>query len=96
LSGGYNAVGSVTTETDPLGNVTTTAYDNLQRKTTVTQPDPDGGGGLSAPVWTYTYGSNSLLATITDPLGRDTDYGYDDYGRQTTVGNKKGTGVEWR
>jgi RHS Repeat len=30
LSGGYNAVGSLTTETDPLGNVTTTAYDNLQ------------------------------------------------------------------
>jgi RHS repeat-associated protein len=90
LSGGYNAVGSLTTETDPLGNVTTTAYDNLQRKTTVTQPDPDAGGGLSAPVWTYTYGSNSHLATMTDPLGRDTDYGYDDYGRQTTVTNHEG------
>ena len=42
----YDAVGSLTTKTDPLGNVTTTAYDNLQRRTSVTQPDPEGGGGL--------------------------------------------------
>ncbi|MGI8980411.1 MAG: reverse transcriptase domain-containing protein, partial [Pirellulaceae bacterium] len=44
----------------------------------------------SAPVWTWTYGSNSLISRMTDPLSRYTDYGYDAYGRQATVTNHEG------
>src|SRR5258707_347085 len=80
----------LTTEPDPLSNVTTTAYANVQRKISVTDPDPDAGGGLAAPVTNFVYGSNSLLATMTDAMGHDTDYGYDSFGRQTTVTNNDG------
>jgi YD repeat-containing protein len=59
----------------------------MQRRTSVTQPDPDAGGSLAAPVWSWVYGSDTLLATMTDPMGHDTDYDYDEYGRPTTVTN---------
>ena len=63
-----NSIGTgVVSPTDPLGNVTTTAYDNLQRRTTLTQPNPDAGGGLSAPAWAWIYGSHGLLETMADP-----------------------------
>ena len=54
-----NSIGTgVVSPTDPLGNVTTTAYDNLQRRKTLTQPDPyqsnfrpekSGPGGVYSP-----------------------------------------------
>ncbi|MFT3920971.1 MAG: RHS repeat protein [Myxococcales bacterium] len=46
----YNGNGQLVTETDPLGHVTTYAYDSRGRQTSVTSPDPDGSGSLTAPV----------------------------------------------
>ena len=43
----YNALGLPETTTDPLGHVTTSAYDKYGRVVTVTAPDPDGGGPKS-------------------------------------------------
>lgn len=44
----YNANGNRVTETNALGKVTTWAYDNLNRMTQITQPDPDGAGALAS------------------------------------------------
>ena len=48
----------VVSPTDPLGNVTTTAYDNLQRRKTLTQPNPDAGGPFRSGL-----GPGSMAAT---------------------------------
>lgn len=82
---GYDNAGQKTTETDPLGNVTTTAYDYMGRVTSVTLPDPDGAGALSAPVESYTYDLNSRLLTVTDARGGVTTTAYDNLGRKTSV-----------
>ena len=63
---------------------------SAQRTTSVTLPDPDAGGGLAAPVWTYAYNAAMHLASVTDPLGHNTNYGYDDYGRLVTETNHQG------
>jgi len=51
----------------------------------VTQPDPDGAGPLTAPVTTFAYDAVGQLLSTTDPLGRTTGYTYDSMGRQLTV-----------
>ena len=45
---------------------------------------------LAAPVWTWTYGSSTLVTRMTDPLSHNTDYAYDTYGHPTTVTNHDG------
>ena len=45
--------------------------------TSVTLPDPDGGGALSAPVYTYGYdATTSLLNSFTDPRSNATTFAY--------------------
>ena len=45
--------------------------------TSVTLPDPDGGGALSAPVYTYGYdATTSLLNSFTDPRSNGTTFAY--------------------
>jgi YD repeat-containing protein len=51
----------------------------------VTQPDPDGGGGLTSPVSTWEYDAAGQLLVATDALGRETTYEYDNLGRTTKV-----------
>jgi YD repeat-containing protein len=82
---GYNSADDMTSYTDELGRTTTYAYDNLHRVTSITQPDPDGGGPLSAPVTTCEYDAVGRVTTITYPLSRDTQYTYDDLGRVTQI-----------
>jgi RHS repeat-associated protein len=82
---GYNASDDMTSYTDELGRTTNYAYDTLHRVTSITQPDPDGGGPLSAPVTTYEYDARGLMTKETDPLNRDTQYTYNDLGRLTQV-----------
>ena len=54
--------------TDPLGHVTATAYDALDRAISVTRPDPDGAGPKAAPVTRFTYDAVGNLASVEDPL----------------------------
>jgi RHS repeat-associated protein len=80
---GYDRDGNQTSVTDALGNTTTAAYDNLNRKIQVTTPDPDGSGPLTAPVTYYAYDALGNLFQVTDPLGHATNYQYDALNRKT-------------
>ena len=62
---------------DPLGRVTARALDGLGRLIALTLPDPDGQGGLPAPVWTYRFHVfTGQVINVTAPLGRTTHYTY--------------------
>ena len=80
----------MTSVTDPLDGVTSYEYDDLQRITKITQPDPDGAGSQTAPETTYAYNAQGKLDEITDPIGRDTTFGYDDQGRRDEVTDDSG------
>jgi|GEM_PF-5208844 len=68
-----------------MERTTAFAYDKLGRLLTVTQPDPDGGGALTAPVTSYGYDAVGNLLSVTDPLSHVTTYGYDDLYRRTSI-----------
>jgi RHS repeat-associated protein len=81
----YDANGNQTTEVNELGKTTTLAYDNLNRLTSQTDPDPDASGsGLSAPVTSFSYDVFGNRLTLTDPDSNTTTWGYDLLDRQTT------------
>ena len=80
----------MTTITDPLSGVTSYEYDDLQRLTKITQPDPDLTGPLTSPFITYVYNSQGKVDTITDPLGRDTSFTYNSIGLRTVVTDDAG------
>jgi len=69
--------------TDPLGNVTTNAYDSHGNLTSVTSPAP--GGGPSASVTHFAYNSLGELTSITDPLGHVTTMTYTTAGLVYTI-----------
>jgi RHS repeat-associated protein len=63
----YDAYGNKLTETDPLGKVTTWTYNSRGQVLTMTRPDPDGAGSLTAPETDYAYDSYGRLTTVTNP-----------------------------
>jgi YD repeat-containing protein len=64
--------GRLTSRTDELGNVTSYTYDHEGRVLSVTGPDPDGAGSLTAPVESYTYNALGSVLTMTDAGGHVT------------------------
>ena len=87
----YDAVGNVTSVTDPHGSVTHYGYDAVGRVATISDPGGttsesyDGAGRLvtsteSSNVTTYTYydPAGNAVRTITDPAGDITTYTYYD------------------
>jgi YD repeat-containing protein len=84
--GPYDAVGNLTSSTDPLGHSSSTQYDKLDRATV--QTDALGHG------ITITYDADGDVSTVTDPLGTVTSYGYDANDRQTMTTDAAGTSVQ--
>lgn len=85
----YDALGRPTVATDAMGRASTTGYTStggVVRSTTVTAPDPDGTGPLTAgvtkaelePAWGST-------VKVTDPNGKVTSSTFDALGRTTAV-----------
>jgi RHS repeat-associated protein len=74
----HNVVAGVVTP-----EVTVMAYDAFNRKTTTTQPDPDGSGPETSPVTTDTYDRAGDVLSQTDPNDNLTSYVYDRHGRKT-------------
>ncbi len=85
FSYGYDAAGNLTKITTAMGFVTTIAYDARNRATSVTEPDPDGGGSLTSPVTSFGYDAASNRTTVADPLNRVTTTAYDAQNRATSV-----------
>ncbi|MDB4614664.1 hypothetical protein OAH18_03135, partial [bacterium] len=85
----YDAVGNVEHETSVLGATVDTEYDAMGRVESVTIPDPDGTGPLTATTTTFTYDAfgNQLSITLNadTALARTTDYEYDVLDRPVKV-----------
>jgi RHS repeat-associated protein len=76
----YDAAGNVTSETDPLGNVTSYVYDDLNRPISVT--DPNSGET------TFTYDAAGNRVSLTDPVANTTTWVYDGLNRVTEETNE--------
>ncbi|MHB8974460.1 MAG: RHS repeat-associated core domain-containing protein [Pirellulaceae bacterium] len=78
--------GRLTSVTDFAGRTATLAYDANGRLTSITQPDPDGSGSLTAPVTSLSYDATThRLTTATNPLSQSTTFAYGTHGRLTTI-----------
>jgi YD repeat-containing protein len=78
--------GRLTSVTDFASRTATLAYDANGRLASITQPDPDGGGALAAPVTSFSYDATShRLTGATNALNQTTGYAYGTHGRLTTI-----------
>jgi RHS repeat-associated protein len=72
----YNSFNEVLTATDPLGHVTTNAYDTHGNLTSITTPRPSTETPASMTQFVYDTGSTGLLTEVIDPLNNPTYLGY--------------------
>lgn len=94
----YDSNNDITSITAADGRAVTYGYSNGDL-TSVTLPDPDGSGPLSAPVTHYTYDAGGRLATEVDPNGHTVVSNVYDPGTgritQQTDGDGKTTTFAW-
>ncbi|MFD3566164.1 LamG-like jellyroll fold domain-containing protein [Streptomyces sp. NPDC058667] len=84
---GYNTFGEPTEMSDPLGNVTTTAYDAEGQEASVTTPQYLAPGA-STPITATSYNEYNKLGQVTaevDPLGNRSTYTYTQLGDLASV-----------
>jgi RHS repeat-associated protein len=79
----YNANGTIATQTDAAGNVTTLSYDAVGNLLTLAPPAPRGAIG-------YTYDTLSRVVSVTDGNGVTISYSYDRLDRITQITNTSG------
>ena len=77
-----DALGNVVETTDPRGNVTRYAYDQLNR---VVTKDVPGATNNERAVWRYTYTRTGEVLSVTDPTGARVESTYDDLDRRLTM-----------
>jgi RHS repeat-associated protein len=77
----FDAAGQVLTTTDAANATTTFVYDVLGNTTSVTLPDPDGAGALTAPVFTTGYDAFGRAVSSTAPDGGVSTVAFDINGR---------------
>ena len=70
------ATGNQTSATDAAGYVTTSTYNSRGLPTSITTPDPDGTGPLTAAVTGLAYDSYGRLTTLTNPDSTTRTFGY--------------------
>ncbi|MFK8907391.1 LamG-like jellyroll fold domain-containing protein [Streptomyces sp. YS-3] len=84
---GYNTFGEQTESSDPLGNVTVTAYDGEGQEASTTLPDYTPPGA-SAPIKAVSWNEYNHLGQVSaevDPLGNRTEYTYTQLGDVASV-----------
>jgi RHS repeat-associated protein len=91
----YDSVGRRSGVTDDAGNQTTYTYDAVNNLLTVTDPDPDGAGALTAPVTTYGYDDYNRIAGVTDPKSGQTIYTYDAIGNLLSLKDPVNNTTTW-
>lgn len=79
----YDSMGNRTQVTDPLGNVSNTSYDPLQRAKQQIQPVP--AAGIARPTTNFSYDGLDRPSTVVDPRNLTTTYAYDGLGNQSTL-----------
>jgi RHS repeat-associated protein len=91
---GYDTNGNLNEITDPIGNITTVAYNGAQQVTSVTRVTNNSTLAGNTTNYSYSPGSaaspNAGLTTVTDPNGHATTYAYDPWDRVTTVTDANG------
>jgi len=100
----YDAhLGAPSSKTDPLGNVTSYAYDASRDLLSTTDPENkvtrytyDGAGNMltatdpAGQVTAYTYTLLNKIASLTDPEGEISTFAYDDRGNLTATTDPAG------
>jgi RHS repeat-associated protein len=81
----YDPAGNLESRTDANGHETTYGYDEANELTSVSAPDPDGAGPLTAPVTAYTYDDVGNLASREDANLNETLLGYDEANRLNRI-----------
>ncbi|MFF9626852.1 LamG-like jellyroll fold domain-containing protein [Streptomyces griseosporeus] len=84
---GYNTFGEATETSDPLGNVTVTAYDAEGQETSTKLPNYTPPGS-STPITAMSWNEYNDLGQVTaevDPLGNRTTYAYTQLGDVASV-----------
>ncbi|MFG3046718.1 LamG-like jellyroll fold domain-containing protein [Streptomyces sp. NPDC048241] len=84
---GYNTFGETTETSDPLGNVTTTAYDAEGQETSTRLPEYTAPGA-STPITATSWNEYNKLGQVTaevDPLGNRRAYTYTQLGDVASV-----------
>ncbi|MFI6207113.1 LamG-like jellyroll fold domain-containing protein [Streptomyces sp. NPDC051041] len=84
---GYNTFGEQTETSDPLGNVTVTAYDAEGQETSTTLPNytpPGSTTPITATSWNE-YNKRGQVTAEVDPLGNRTTYTYTQLGDLASV-----------
>lgn len=82
----YDGNGNAVEIIDPRGNVTRTAYDQLNR---VVSRDMPGATNDERAVWSYTYTRTGQPLSEVDPTGARGEATYDDMDRQVTTTDKE-------
>lgn len=88
ISFSYDTNGNVDEIEDNAGRITAFSIDSSGFLNTISAPDPDGAGSLSAPQTHYYYNSsNDILEEIEDALGNSTTYSFDGFNRVSGIAN---------
>jgi RHS repeat-associated protein len=87
----WDAASNLTRITDPLNRAVNRTFDAADRLTSITLPDPDGGGPLGNPVIGFGYDNADRLTSLTDPLNNTTSWTLDAAGRVTGDTNPLGS-----
>jgi RHS repeat-associated protein len=83
----YNSNGTLATDTDGNGHITSYGYDTAGNLTSVTPPAP-------ARKTSYTYDSLSRISTVTDGNGVQLKYDYDKLDRVVLISQVGGPGLQ--
>ncbi|MEV6547817.1 LamG-like jellyroll fold domain-containing protein [Streptomyces sp. NPDC051597] len=89
---GFNTFGEQTESSDPLGNVTVTAYDGEGQESSTTLPDYTPPGA-TAPIKAVSWNEYTHLGQVSaeiDPLGNRTEYTYTQLGDVASVKDANG------
>jgi RHS repeat-associated protein len=88
----YDAVGNQTAVIDPLGRLSSSQYDRLDRVVKTTAPDSDGAGPLLPEITLSAYDSVGNLVSQTNGAGETERFAYDS--RSQLVWSADGRGDE--
>ena len=72
--------------------MTTWADADTSQLTSMTLPDPDGGGPLTSPVWSYAYNTLGQRYQTTDPMNHVQTTSFDGDRQTTSVLDNLGHG----